>query len=86
MLLRWLRLLAKHPQTNVSFAVLGKEVKTYMDSGSFVPDDTMISLIGDEIGSVADRNWLLDGEWKEIISALSRPSRLDKAVNLPPVF
>lgn len=35
-----------------------------MDSGSFVPDDTMISLIDDEIGSMADRNWLLDGEWK----------------------
>ncbi|XP_011699354.1 PREDICTED: GTP:AMP phosphotransferase AK3, mitochondrial [Wasmannia auropunctata] len=41
--------------------VLGKEVKRYMNSGSFVPDDTMISLIGDEIGSVADRDWLLDG-------------------------
>lgn len=33
-----------------------------MDSGSFVPDDMMISLIGDEIESVTDRNWLLDGE------------------------
>lgn len=40
---------------------LGKEVKKYMDNGSFVPDDTMISLIGEEIESVADRNWLLDG-------------------------
>lgn len=43
-------------------ADLGKEVKKYMDNGSFVPDDTMISLIGEEIESVADRNWLLDGE------------------------
>lgn len=60
-------------RTNISFAVLGKEVKKYMDSGSFVPDDTMISLIGDEIESVADRNWLLDGEWKEMVLALLRP-------------
>lgn len=43
-------------------ADLGREVKRYMNSGSFVPDDTMISLIGEEIESVADRNWLLDGE------------------------
>lgn len=57
--------MAERPQTNISFfAVLGKEVKRYMDSGSFVPDDTMISLISNEIESVADRNWLLDGEWK----------------------
>ncbi|KMQ89750.1 gtp:amp phosphotransferase mitochondrial [Lasius niger] len=42
-------------------ADLGREVKRYMNSGSFVPDDTMISLIGEEIESVADRNWLLDG-------------------------
>ncbi|EFN65143.1 GTP:AMP phosphotransferase mitochondrial [Camponotus floridanus] len=40
---------------------LGKEVKRYMDSGSFVPDDTMISLISEEIELVVDRNWLLDG-------------------------
>lgn len=32
-----------------------------MDSGSFVPDDTMIALIGEEIESVTDQNWLLDG-------------------------
>lgn len=44
------------------FTDLGREVKKYMDSGSFVPDDTMISLIGEEIQSVADQNWLLDGE------------------------
>ncbi|KAK2580821.1 hypothetical protein KPH14_005904 [Odynerus spinipes] len=40
---------------------LGKEVKKYLDSGCFVPDDTMISLIGKEIESVGDSNWLLDG-------------------------
>ncbi|XP_020287326.1 GTP:AMP phosphotransferase AK3, mitochondrial isoform X2 [Pseudomyrmex gracilis] len=40
---------------------LGKEVKRYIDSGSFVPDDTMISLISKEIESVRDQNWLLDG-------------------------
>ncbi|XP_032678314.1 GTP:AMP phosphotransferase AK3, mitochondrial [Odontomachus brunneus] len=40
---------------------LGKEVKRYMDSGSFVPDDTMISLISKEIESVEGSNWLLDG-------------------------
>ncbi|EZA62756.1 GTP:AMP phosphotransferase, mitochondrial [Ooceraea biroi] len=40
---------------------LGKEVKKYLDNGSFVPDDTMISLISNEIESVAARNWLLDG-------------------------
>lgn len=44
------------------FTDLGREVKRYMDSGSFVPDDTMISLISKEIESMADRNWLLDGE------------------------
>lgn len=47
---------------NVSFADLGKEVKKYMDSGSFVPDETMISLIGKEIESTESPNWLLDGE------------------------
>ncbi|EFN84088.1 GTP:AMP phosphotransferase mitochondrial [Harpegnathos saltator] len=40
---------------------LGKDVKKYMDSGSFVPDDTMISLISHEIESVESPNWLLDG-------------------------
>lgn len=42
---------------------LGKEVKKYLDSGSFVPDKTMISLIEKEIEVVGNRNWLLDGEW-----------------------
>ncbi|XP_046825352.1 GTP:AMP phosphotransferase AK3, mitochondrial [Vespa crabro] len=40
---------------------LGKEVKKYLDSGSFVPDETMISLIEKEIEAVGDHNWLLDG-------------------------
>ncbi|KAF7393294.1 hypothetical protein HZH66_009127 [Vespula vulgaris] len=40
---------------------LGKEVKKYLDSGSFVPDKTMISLIEKEIEVVGNRNWLLDG-------------------------
>lgn len=44
------------------FTDLGREVKKYMENGSFVPDDTMISFIGQEIQSVANRNWLLDGE------------------------
>lgn len=40
---------------------LGKEVKKYLESGSLVPDSTMISLIGKEIDAVSDKNWLLDG-------------------------
>ncbi|XP_014471647.1 PREDICTED: GTP:AMP phosphotransferase AK3, mitochondrial [Dinoponera quadriceps] len=40
---------------------LGKKVKKYMDSGSFVPDDIMISLIGQEVESLENPNWLLDG-------------------------
>lgn len=49
----------------MSFVDLGKEVKKYMDSGSFVPDDTMISLISKEIESVEGPNWLLDGKQSE---------------------
>ncbi|XP_033220227.1 GTP:AMP phosphotransferase AK3, mitochondrial isoform X1 [Belonocnema kinseyi] len=40
---------------------LGKEVKQFLDSGSLVPDDVMISLISKEIESVGNQNWLLDG-------------------------
>lgn len=40
---------------------LGKEVKGYLDSGSFVPDNVMISLISKEIGNLGNQNWLLDG-------------------------
>ncbi|KAJ8683459.1 hypothetical protein QAD02_019251, partial [Eretmocerus hayati] len=40
---------------------LGKEVKKYLDSGSLVPDETMIALISGEIKKVGDKNWLLDG-------------------------
>ncbi|XP_012278695.1 GTP:AMP phosphotransferase AK3, mitochondrial [Orussus abietinus] len=40
---------------------LGKEVKKHLNEGTFVPDDTMISLIGKEIESLGERNWLLDG-------------------------
>lgn len=59
--MRYLSALAQH-QRNILLADLGKEVKKYMDSGNFVPDDIMISLIGKEIEEVADQNWLLDGE------------------------
>lgn len=59
---------------------LGKEVKKYLDSGSFVPDDIMIALIGKEIESVKDTNWLLDG----FPRTLTQAERLQKvhAVNL----
>lgn len=40
---------------------LGKKVKVYLDKGSFVPDDIMLSLITKEIESLGNRNWLLDG-------------------------
>lgn len=43
------------------FLELGKEVKKYMDDGIFVPDQTMISLIGHEIKLAEDSNVLLDG-------------------------
>lgn len=56
-------------QRNISFIDLGKEVKRYIDSGSFVPDDTMISLISKEIESVRDQNWLLDGKLVQEINA-----------------
>lgn len=64
--------------------VLGKEVKKYMDSGSFVPDDTMITLIDDEIGSVADRNWLLDGFPRTLTQAerLQRLHPINLVLNL----
>ncbi|KYN41428.1 GTP:AMP phosphotransferase, mitochondrial [Trachymyrmex septentrionalis] len=63
---------------------LGKEVKKYMDSGSFVPDDTMISLIGHEIGSMADRNWLLDGFPRTLTQAerLQRLHPINLVLNL----
>ena len=37
-------------------------MKKYLDSGSLVPDNIMISLISDEIKALEGRNWLLDGE------------------------
>ncbi|XP_043284868.1 GTP:AMP phosphotransferase AK3, mitochondrial [Venturia canescens] len=40
---------------------LGKEVKKYLEEGRYVPDETMISLIGKEIENVGDCSWLLDG-------------------------
>ncbi|XP_024893918.1 GTP:AMP phosphotransferase AK3, mitochondrial-like [Temnothorax curvispinosus] len=63
---------------------LGKEVKRYMDSGSFVPDDTMISLIGDEIRSMAGRNWLLDGFPRTLTQAerLQRLHPINLVLNL----
>ncbi|XP_012535296.2 GTP:AMP phosphotransferase AK3, mitochondrial isoform X1 [Monomorium pharaonis] len=64
--------------------VLGKEVKKYMDSGSFVPDDTMISLISNEIDSVADGNWLLDGFPRTLTQAerLQRLHPINLVLNL----
>ena len=46
------------------FTELGKKVKKYLDGGHFVPDDVMISLINEEIESLSDKNWLLDGKYK----------------------
>lgn len=43
-------------------AELGKEVKQYIDTGRFVPDDVIISLINKEIESLNNCNWLLDGK------------------------
>lgn len=40
---------------------LGKNVKQYLDTGSLVPDNVMISLISKEIENVGNKNWLLDG-------------------------
>ncbi|KYM89087.1 PREDICTED: GTP:AMP phosphotransferase AK3, mitochondrial [Atta cephalotes] len=63
---------------------LGKEVKKYMDNGSFVPDNTMISLIGNEIGSMTDRNWLLDGFPRTLTQAerLQRLHPINLVLNL----
>lgn len=36
-------------------------MKRFLDGGNLVPDDTMISLIGEEIKKQGDNNWLLDG-------------------------
>ncbi|KAM0728087.1 GTP:AMP phosphotransferase AK3, mitochondrial [Formica fusca] len=63
---------------------LGREVKKYMDSGSFVPDDTMISLIGEEIQSVADQKWLLDGFPRTLTQAerLQKLQPINLVINL----
>ncbi|XP_015607028.1 GTP:AMP phosphotransferase AK3, mitochondrial [Cephus cinctus] len=48
---------------------LGKTVKSYLERGSLVPDETMISLIGKEIENLGDANWLLDGFPRTIMQA-----------------
>jgi len=40
---------------------LGKEAKSYMDTGSLVPDDLIIRLVVDEVSQHADKSLLLDG-------------------------
>lgn len=37
-----------------------------MDEGSFVPDETMINLVGHEIESASNNNYLLDGIYLKI--------------------
>jgi len=49
-------------QKNVWFVEIGKKVKKYMDNGTLVPDDIIISLIGNEIKKLINRNYLLDGK------------------------
>ncbi|XP_015191284.1 PREDICTED: GTP:AMP phosphotransferase AK3, mitochondrial [Polistes dominula] len=63
---------------------LGKEVKKYLDGGSFVPDETMISLIGKEIETVGDCNWLLDGFPRTLTQAemLQRIQPVNLVLNL----
>ncbi|KAI4496575.1 hypothetical protein M0804_000385 [Polistes exclamans] len=63
---------------------LGKEVKKYLDGGSFVPDETMISLIGKEIETIGDCNWLLDGFPRTLTQAemLQRIQPVNLVLNL----
>ncbi|XP_043493450.1 GTP:AMP phosphotransferase AK3, mitochondrial [Polistes fuscatus] len=63
---------------------LGKEVKKYLDGGSFVPDETMISLIGKEIENIGDCNWLLDGFPRTLTQAemLQRIQPVNLVLNL----
>ncbi|KAI4497108.1 hypothetical protein M0802_007854 [Mischocyttarus mexicanus] len=63
---------------------LGKEVKKYLDDGSFVPDETMISLIGKEIETLGDCNWLLDGFPRTLTQAkmLQRTQPVNLVLNL----
>lgn len=63
---------------------LGKKVKKYLDGGSFVPDETMISLIGKEIETVGDCNWLLDGFPRTLTQAemLQRIQPVNLVLNL----
>jgi len=35
-----------------------------MDNGTLVPDDIIISLIGNEIKKLINQNYLLDGKWR----------------------
>ncbi|XP_012230376.2 GTP:AMP phosphotransferase AK3, mitochondrial isoform X1 [Linepithema humile] len=63
---------------------LGREVKQYIDGGNFVPDNTMISLINEEIESVMDQNWLLDGFPRTLTQAerLQRLHPINLVLNL----
>jgi len=40
---------------------VGLEAKKYIDTGSLVPDEVMLELIGDELEKLKDSSWLLDG-------------------------
>lgn len=46
-------------------------MKKYLEEGRYVPDETMISLIGREIDEAGDRSWLLDGESKFALATLT---------------
>lgn len=63
---------------------LGKEVKKYMDEGSFVPDETMISLIGHELKLAGDKNILLDGFPRTVAQAekLQQQFKVNIVLNL----
>lgn len=44
------------------FSDVGLKVKGYLDQGQLVPDNVMVDLFLDEISSIANSSFLLDGK------------------------
>ncbi|KAI9494466.1 adenylate kinase-domain-containing protein [Zychaea mexicana] len=56
----------------------GLKASDYMTKGKLVPDEVMLSLIDEELATMGNPNWLLDGFPRTILQAKALDARLQK--------
>ncbi|XP_037070508.1 GTP:AMP phosphotransferase AK3, mitochondrial-like isoform X2 [Pollicipes pollicipes] len=63
---------------------VGLQAQKFIDEGSLVPDETMVSLISDELKKMSDSSWLLDGfpRTRSQAESLHRVQPLDTVISL----